>query len=514
MSNPTLPQQIDADTGTPVEESAALLTTDTLADSVMIFLALALLQRVVGFVRAVLFCRWLPPEQLGQWDMAFNFLMLIMPLAMLALPSCLGRYLAFYERQGHLYSFIRRTALATFGFIALTAVILLVFRGWFSEMIFGLPDQTGLVALMALTLVLVAPSLYLGELLTALRAVRLVAVTQMISSFGFAGLGITFLLVAGYQVESVVWAYALSGVLAIAAGLWLTRSFWRGWSIPDRPFAQRPFWAKVLPYIVWISLASLLANLFIIADRYMIIHYSGASPDGALAMVGQYHSGRVLPVLLISVAQTLAAMTLPHLSADWESGNIKRVQIRTRMFLKLIGFCMSAGGALCLIVAPLLFDWALGGKYNDGLAILPLTMAYAIWWALIMAAENYLLCAEKARYATAAIGFGLVLNIVLNLILLPRYGLWGAVYATATSNLIVLLIVIAINRALGCRIDRTTLVLLLVPALFLIGYLPVLIVLAILAIATGFFNRCLTHEERILLGETWTHYTGRFRRGK
>ena len=39
----------------------APLRTDTLADSVLILLALAVVQRLVGFVRAVLFCRWLTP---------------------------------------------------------------------------------------------------------------------------------------------------------------------------------------------------------------------------------------------------------------------------------------------------------------------------------------------------------------------------------------------------------------------------------------------------------------------
>jgi peptidoglycan biosynthesis protein MviN/MurJ (putative lipid II flippase) len=41
------------------------LATDTLADSVLILLGLTVVQRLVGFVRAVLFCRWLGAGQLG-----------------------------------------------------------------------------------------------------------------------------------------------------------------------------------------------------------------------------------------------------------------------------------------------------------------------------------------------------------------------------------------------------------------------------------------------------------------
>ena len=84
--------------------------TDTLADSVLILLALSVVQRLIGFVRAVLFCRWLDAEQLGLWDMAFSFLMLAAPLAVLAIPGAFGRYLEHYRQRGQLHTFLRRTA--------------------------------------------------------------------------------------------------------------------------------------------------------------------------------------------------------------------------------------------------------------------------------------------------------------------------------------------------------------------------------------------------------------------
>ena len=59
----------------------------------------------------MLFCRWLDPEQLGLWDMAFSFLLLAAPLAVLAIPGSFGRYLEYYRRRGQLHVFLRRTSL-------------------------------------------------------------------------------------------------------------------------------------------------------------------------------------------------------------------------------------------------------------------------------------------------------------------------------------------------------------------------------------------------------------------
>ncbi|HEX4150497.1 MAG TPA: lipopolysaccharide biosynthesis protein, partial [Pirellulales bacterium] len=84
------------------------LVVDTLADSVVILLALTLLQRLLGFVRGVLFCRWLSPQELGEWEMCFSFLMLAAPLAIFSLPGAFGRYLEFFRIRGQYRLFIRR----------------------------------------------------------------------------------------------------------------------------------------------------------------------------------------------------------------------------------------------------------------------------------------------------------------------------------------------------------------------------------------------------------------------
>ena len=103
---------IPLDGPTPLDTVAPVLRTDTLADSVFLLLAISVVQRAVGFVREIFFCRWLDAEQLGEWDMAFGFLMLAAPLAVLSLPGTFGRYVERYRQQGNLRSFLRRTGLS------------------------------------------------------------------------------------------------------------------------------------------------------------------------------------------------------------------------------------------------------------------------------------------------------------------------------------------------------------------------------------------------------------------
>jgi PST family polysaccharide transporter len=69
------------------------LAPDSLATSMVVLLVVSVVQRSVGFGRGMLYMRWLSPEELGQWDMAYSFLLLAAPLIVLGLPGSFGRYL-------------------------------------------------------------------------------------------------------------------------------------------------------------------------------------------------------------------------------------------------------------------------------------------------------------------------------------------------------------------------------------------------------------------------------------
>jgi len=225
--------------------------------------------------------------------------------------------------------------------------------------------------------------------------------------------------------------------LAAAGGVfWLVRN-WR--SIPGdaAPPPHRELWSKLLPFAAWTWVSSLMANLFVIADRYMIVHCSRGSASEALAQVGEYHSARVLPTLLVSIALILSPMITAHWSHDWEAGRRDRVRARLNLTLKLFGFGLAIAAVGILLAAPVLFRGVFQGKFAEGLAVLPWTLTYCVWFAAIIIAQTYLLCREKAYLSSIALFAGLVGNVGLNLLLLPRLGLLGAVLATTIANLFV-----------------------------------------------------------------------------
>jgi len=490
------------------------LRTDTLVDSVLILLALTVVQRLVGFVRSVLFCRWLTPEQLGLWDMAFSFLLLAAPISVLAIPGAFGRYLEHYRQRGQLHVFLRRAVRVCGGLACVSITVIVLARRWLALLVFGDADQYPMVVLAAGCLTVVIIYNFIIESFIALRNIRLASIMQLINSVAFAALGVGLLLGWQYTAKSVLVFYGGSCLIAIVWAGYLLRRVCRN-APPDVAMGQHiKVWSKVVPFAAWVLLGSVLSNLFGVVDRYMILHFSNLTNIEALDAVGNYHASRVVPVLLVSIAMMLGSMITPHLSHDWEAGQHGQVVSRLRLFLKLFGFALFAAAVAVLVASPLLFNMVFRGKFPEGQHVLPWTLIYCTWFGLAMIVECYLLCAEKARLPSVALACGLALNVPLNLLLLPRFGLQGAVLATAAANAFSLGLICWFNRRLGFHFDAGTTLVLVLPIVLCLGPWVAVVTLPVVAAIAIWSDWLLSPEEKHQLAEGLAEYKKRIGLGR
>lgn len=483
--------------------------SESLADGILILLAFTIVQRSVGFLRSILFCRWLDPEQLGEWDMAFGFLMLAAPLSVLALSSSFRRYVEHYRQQGLLRRFLSRITAVYFLLGGGSVALVLLARSWVSTLVFGAPDRGGLVVLMALCLAAIIAHHYFLDLFGALRNARLLAGIQMANSLVFAVVGVLLLSVWRCDASSVVIAFGVACTVCAAMGTVAVRHVWCGFSDTAGSEKTLSAWRKILPFVGWVSLANFMGSTFDVADRYMIVHFSTYSPSEALTQVGLYHSCRVVPLLLVSVVAMAGSIITPHLSHDWETGRRDRVSMRIQLLLKLFGFGLTAAGVAILFAAPLMFDVAFEGKFDGAKDILPWTLAYCSWFALFALLQNYVWCCEKAYTATVALLIGVGLNVCLNLFLLPRMGLPGAVLATAVANIVALAILFLFCGQLGLRLDRSTWVAVALPVCVCLGPWVATLVLVLVALEAAKGGFLLNADEKRQFAEGTREYLER-----
>jgi O-antigen/teichoic acid export membrane protein len=178
--------------------------------------------------------------------------------------------------------------------------------------------------------------------------------------------------------------------------------------------------------------------------------------------------------------------------------------------LKLVTFALMAGGAAILAVAPWLFSFAFGGKYAGGLAVLPLTLTYAVWFGIIGIAQNYLWCAEKARLGSVAVLAGVVTNVLLNLLWLPSHGLAGAVAATAVANFVTLSLTCLLSHRCGMTFDPGTWLILMLPPVFYLGAATTTVVLVLVGVLAARGDVLLNTLDKQHVAMAWQRYFGRF----
>jgi O-antigen/teichoic acid export membrane protein len=292
---------------------------------------------------------------------------------------------------------------------------------------------------------------------------------QFFHSLLFAGLGVALALLWEPTALSLVAAFGgASAICALGAFPWL-RNAWRSVPRDAERLGHFDLWRKIVPFAACVWITNWLANLFDVADRWMLAHYGAADAAAALSDVGNYHAARVLPLPLLAVAALLRSAVLPHLSHDWEAGRRQDVCDQLNFVLKLWGLALLVVSAILVFAAPTLFEVAFRGKYAGGLEVLSLTVIYLGWEGMSALATSYLWCAERPSLGSLPLAAGLVVNIGLNLLLVPRYGLQGAVTATTVANLLSLSLAYLLNSYLGAKPTAAVWLVSLAPASLLLG---------------------------------------------
>jgi O-antigen/teichoic acid export membrane protein len=397
------------------------------------YLPVNIVQGVVGLFSIVVFTRILSPSAYGVYALAFSAMSLAQTGLFVWLEASMAR---FYVREaeagrlaGHFATLYRCYAVLAVGFPAVAAAFI-----WFWPM----PNALRLAVIAGLA---TTPIRSLVKLSQERRraagdvggAARL-DVIQTAVGFG-AGAGLAWLGLGG--------ASPLLGT-GIVAGILLI------WVLPtDLPRARggrfEPARARMYAgYGLPVALSLILALVLATTDRFLIAAYLDETS------VGVYHAGyslanRTLDVVFIwlGMAGGPAAIAALERGGHAALGDVAREQSAF-----MVALTLPAAVGLALVARPLA-DIMVGPGLRQGAALVTPWIAASAFFAGIN--THYLHTAfTLARHTgrlMVAIAIPAGLNLVLNLILVPRFGLQGALWATLASYVVG----VAVSYTLGRR---------------------------------------------------------------
>jgi len=396
--------------------------TQVLLGSGVVFLGIVL-GRALGMGGHILMVRVLSPDLLGTVSLAYTVVTVLTPAILLGVPSGVTRMIAAGDDSEERLDFARSgyMLLSVTGLIGAGAVVV------FNHQIAAIFDAPGTVSLLPYFAAFLVAKPAAAVTIATVRGYKSSSratiardlVPKIVAVLLFGAILLLTDPVTGAIVYWVVVPFA-----TLAAGLFLLRDLVplrRLFTALPRRENLRELFSFSWPLMLESGFLLLMTSFDILALGYF----------GTMTEVGYYRSVQPLTVVLLFVLNAFTFLYLPIATEYYEDGAIDDLCHLYKLSTKWIALCAT----------PLLLVFAL---FSDDIirvflspTYLPAQTAFVI---LLLGAFGRVLVGpngatikaiNKTRINLLSSLFGAVMNIVLNIVLIPQYGLVGAASATA-----------------------------------------------------------------------------------
>lgn len=384
-------------------------------------------QALVGFGAVIVFTRILSPEEYGRYTLLLAGASLAGTLAFTWLDAAVARHhqraAARGRLSGHLFTAWRLYALTALPVLAVAGLTL-----WLAPMGAALKTACGFA--LAHTVIRSGLTLALETRRAAGEAWRYSILESLTISSAFA-LGVVFIMAGGLGAAGPFAGLALAGVVALLvdAPVLLSRAK------RDRADLKRS--AAFLAYGAPVAISLIFEGLLTTGDRFLIAGFLGEAAAGGYA-AGYALADRTLSIVFLWLGTTTGPLLIRALEHEGRAA-ARTVARRTAGLMALLGFPAAVG--LALIAGPacaLLIDAELAGP---AARVMPfIAVSGLINGVMTFYFHEAYILGRKPKLMAAVMAGAAILNLALNLVLIPAFGLAGAAAATVIAYAVALVI--------------------------------------------------------------------------
>ena len=412
-----------------------------------------LLSKLLVFFMTRLYTACLSPAEYSTADLIVNAANLIIPLACVGISEGIFRNAAAKSADKEAY-FTNGLLVLGLGSVAFLA---------FSPLIGLVPMLSGSVWLIVLYVLSANLHAVVSQYLCAIGRTKLFAAQGLLNTALVVGLNVLFLPVMELGVEGFVLSVIVADALTTLFLFFVTR-LWR--AIRPRTISgsivrsMLAFCLPLVPTIIfwWITGVS---------DRYMVAAMVSGEVNGL------YTAAYKIPTLLIYVVSIFDSAWKLSVSSEEDPEETRRFYSRVWRIYTTVAFL--GGGALmlsCRLFAGLLF----AEGYAAAWVYIPLLTAATVFTALDTFLGSVYFAGRRTVWSMITAFVGAVLNVLLNLCLIPLWGAMGASVATFASYFAVCVLrlvtthrLIAFDREIFRGLANTLLLCLLTAAVTFTG---------------------------------------------
>lgn len=388
------------------------------------FFAGQILIMAAGFISFPILTRIFSLGDYGILGIITTTVLIATAVAKLGLPGWIVQFYAEFKLNKRLDSFQSTILISSVGCAATVAILFYVLGHLFRSKIFE-KNIVNLIPIVSMIIFTSCTSDILTSFLRAEQRTKLYNLVAIIRRYGALTLGILLALFIVKGLYGFYFGQVLTGIVVLSFLIFISA---KRQKISVRNFSTGVFRDSIrfgLP-MVGGEMGHLILNY---ADRYLVQLYLGSISLG-LYIAGYNLSTYVTEMFMYPINYAMTPIYMNILVKKGEEETRKFFTRAFRYFLMIMvavvfGF-IAIGKDLISILAS--------SKYLEAYSVLPYVVIGQSIYACSIILNNGLFIKKKTHVVMYVISVAGLLNIGLNIILIPRFGILGAAQATLISN--------------------------------------------------------------------------------
>ncbi len=392
-----------------------------------------ILQKGLGFLLQVLLGRFLGTGVYGLYALGTNVINLAGQVSMLGFQNGVVRFVALYkgeEDPAKVKGTLIPALVLSTGFSVIVGIILFIFSGQIAGIIFHEPGLSGVIKAFSVSFPFYVFTAVVSAAIRGYqRMEHFVGIQLTRSGTNILLIAIAFLL--GFRLYGAIVGFIASAMISAFLGFYLLRK-----SFPDLVSELKP--AFEIRRLLRFSLPMYLAGFtYLIMSRTDIFMLGYFMKSGK---VGVYRAAVSITVLVNFALSALNMAFAPLISDLFNKGQLSELRSLFKTVTRWV-FTLSLGPVLLMVLFPRNLLSIFGADFTVGwLTVITLALFQLI--AVSVGSVGFMLqMTGHQDFVLANNVFTALLNIVLNIWLIPIFGILGAALATGGS--------LAINNIAG-----------------------------------------------------------------
>jgi O-antigen/teichoic acid export membrane protein len=421
------------------EESAETDHLKTIVKGGAIVFTGIIVSKIISYLYRIIIARYYGPADYGLFSLGVAIVSFVIIIALLGLPNGIIRYISYYQSRGEAEK-TRNIIISSIKMTLPTSVLLIIIvgllSGYISNGIFSEPMlQPVLIILLVSVPFYVLLSIFIA-VFTGFKRIEHKVWSESILSNTIKLVFALIFGILGFGLIGIIWSWTLGIMFGFSLALYYLIKIYK--KLPKGNHSHG-CGKELLLYSLPLILVTFMSTINAWTDTLMLGFFHSS------VEVGIYNAALPTAQILQIFTLALGILFLPVITELFYKNKLKDAQRTYKTVTKWIFYVNFPIFLILVFFSRQILNILFGSEYVIGYISLSILAITYLTVSIYYTSTHVLFSLKKTKLMMYVTFTGTVLNVFLNLVLIPEFNIVGAALATLSTNLLGAVIVIYVS---------------------------------------------------------------------